>query len=171
MPYLSDVKGLQRFLGIVNHLAKFMPNLSSHTVHLRKLLEKGSVWSFENIYRQEIDILKNLVTMPPVLKFLDSKLPTKISCHAALKGLVAVLEQKHNDSWYPVGYASRCLTSAEKNYCQLEKETLSIVFACHKFHDFIYGKKCNVFNEHLPLQSIFKRSIVKAPPLMQMFLL
>ena len=114
MPYLSDVKGLQRFLGIVNHLAKFMPNLSSHTVHLHKLLEKGSVWSFENIYRQEIDILKNLVTMPPVLKFLDSKLPTKISCHAALKGLVAVLEQKHNDSWYPVGYASRCLTSAEK---------------------------------------------------------
>ena len=28
-----------------------------------------------------------------------------------------------------------------------------------------------MFNDHLPLQSIFKRSIVKAPPLIQRFLL
>ena len=54
------------------------------------------MWSFENIHRQEIDILKNLVTMPPVLKFFDSKLPAKISCNTSLKGLGAVLEQKHN---------------------------------------------------------------------------
>ena len=121
MPYPSDVKGLQRFLGMVSYLAKFMPNLSSHTVHLRKLLEKGSVWSFENIHRQETDILKNLLTLPPVLKYFDSKLRTKISCDASLKGLGAVLEQKRNDPWYPVGYASRPLTSAERNYCQLGK--------------------------------------------------
>ena len=34
--------------------------------------------------------------MPPVLKFFDSKLPAKISCNTSLKGLGAVLEQKHN---------------------------------------------------------------------------
>ena len=118
---------------------------------------------FKNILRQETDILKNLVTKSPVLKFFDSILPTKISCDASLKGLGAILEQKHNDSWYPVGYASRSLTSAERNYCQLEKEILSIAFTYHEFHDFIYGKKFSVFNDHLPLQSIFKRSILKHP--------
>ena len=51
MPYPSDVKGLQRFLGMVNYLAKFIPNSSSHTVHFRRLLEKGSAWSFDNIHR------------------------------------------------------------------------------------------------------------------------
>ena len=76
---------------------------------------------------------------------------------------------KKNDFWYSVGYASRSLTSAERKYCQLEKEILSIVFACHKFHGFIYGKKCNVFNDHLPLQFIFKRSIRKVPPHIQRF--
>ena len=141
MSYPSDVKGLQRFLGMINYLAKFLANLSTHTVHLCKLLEKDSVWSFENIHRQEIYILKYLVTKLPVLKSFDSKLPTKISCDASLKGLGAVLEQKHNDIWYPVGYTSRSLISAEKNYCQLEKEILSIVFACQKFHDFIHGKR------------------------------
>ena len=86
----------------------------------------------------------------------------KISCDASLKGLGAVLGQKHKDIWYPVGYPSRSLTSAEKNYCQLEKEIFSIVFACQKFHDFIYGKRFYVFNDHLPLQSIFKRYILNA---------
>ena len=56
---------------MVNYLAKFIPHLSSDTEHLCKL-EKGSVWSFENILRQEIDILKSCVTIPPVLKFFDS---------------------------------------------------------------------------------------------------
>ena len=51
MPCPSDVKGLQWFLGMVNYSAKFILNLSSHTIHLCKLLEKGSVWSFENIHR------------------------------------------------------------------------------------------------------------------------
>ena len=149
---------------MVNYLAKFIPNLSSH---IRKTLSVD----FKNILRQETDILKNLVTKSPVLKFFDSILPTKISCDASLKGLGAILEQKHNDSWYPVGYASRSLTSAERNYCQLEKEILSIAFTYHKFHDFIYGKKFSVFNDHLPLQSTFKRSILKAPRRIQRFLL
>ena len=92
---------------MVNYLAKFIPNLSSHTIHLCKLLEKDSVWSFENIHGQEIDILKNPVTKP-----------------TSLNGLKTVLEQKHDDSWYPVGYGTRYLTSAEMHCHQLEKEIL-----------------------------------------------
>ena len=70
MPYSSDVKGLQWFFCMVNYLAKFIPNLSTHTVPLRKLLEKDSVWSFEIIHRQEIGISKNLVTKPSSVKIL-----------------------------------------------------------------------------------------------------
>ena len=78
-------------------------------MHLCKLLEKDPMQSFKNIHRQEKEILKNLITKAPVLKFFDSKLPTKISCDASLKGLGVVLEQKQNDTWYPVGNASRSL--------------------------------------------------------------
>ena len=48
---------------------------------------------------------------------------------------------------------------------------MSIVFACQKFHNLIYGKKFHVFNDHLPLKSIFNKSILKAPPRIQRFLL
>ena len=34
----------------------------------------------------------------------------QVSCDASMKGLGAVLEQKHHDIWHPVSYASRSLT-------------------------------------------------------------
>ena len=95
----------------------------------------------------------------------------KVLCDASMKGLGAVLEQKHHDIWHPVSYASRSLTSAEENYCQLENKILSIVFACDKFHEFIYGKQFDIYNNHLPLKSIFNKIILKAPPRIQRFLL
>ena len=149
---------------MINYLAKFIPNLSSHTVNLRKLLEKDIKWCFGNIHIKEIDTLKSLIIKPPILKFYNPNLPIKISCDASQKGLGAVLEQQHENIWHPIGYASRTLTSAEQNYCQLEKDILPIVFACQKFHNLIYRKKFHVFNDHLPLKSIFNKSVLKAPP-------
>ena len=134
---------------MANNLGKFIPNLSTHTFNLQQLLEKDSLWCFENKHENEIDNLKQLITNSPVLNFYNPELPIKVSCDASIKGLAAVLEQKHHDIWYPVSYANRSLTSAEENYCHLEKEILSIVFICDKFHEFIYG------NDHLPLEINF----------------
>ena len=40
MPLPTNKKELQRFLGMVNYLGKFLPNLSDVSAPLRKLLEK-----------------------------------------------------------------------------------------------------------------------------------
>ena len=162
MPYPTNVKELQRFLGMVNYLRKFIPNLN-----LRKLLEKDIKWCFDNIHIKEIDTLKSLIIKPSILKFYNPNLSTKILCDASQKELGVVLEQQHENIWHPIGYASRTLTSTEQNYCYLS----SIVFACQKFHNLIYRKKFYVFNDHLSLKSIFNKSILKAPPRIQIFLL
>ena len=139
--------------------------------NLQKLLEKDSLWWFENKHENEIDNLKQLITNSPVLKFYNPELPIKVSCDASMIRLGAVLEQKHHYIWHPVSYASRSLTSAEENYCHLKNEILSIVFVCDKFHEFIYGKQFDVYNNHLPLKSVFNKTILKAPPRIQRFLL
>ena len=48
---------------------------------------------------------------------------------------------------------------------------MSIVFDFQKFHDYIYGRKFLIYNDRLPLQSIFQKSLHKAPPRIQRFLL
>ena len=77
-----------------------------------------------------------------------------------------MLEQLHETVWHPTTFASRSLTAAEQNYSQIEKETLSIVFSCEKFHEYIYvyGLRFVVENDRKPLISIFRRALSKSPP-------
>ena len=57
------------------------------------------------------------------------------------------------------------MTSAEKNYAQITKEMLSIVFAVRKFHQYVYGQESVlVESDHKPIESIMRKPLGKAPP-------
>ena len=171
MPFPTNKKELQRFLGMVNYLGKFLPNLSDISAPLRNLLEKDVEWCFDAPQMKAVQELKEMVTNNPILKFYDIQLPTRVSSDASTEGLGAVMEQQHPDGWFPVAFALRSLSVSEQNCCQQERETLSIVFACECFNVHVYGTKFQVLNDHQPLSSIFNKSIVKAPPRIQKFLL
>ena len=54
----------------------------------------------------------------------------------------------------PIAFASRTLSASEKNYAQVEKEALSLVFGVKRFHQFLYGRKFTLVTDHKPLQAI-----------------
>ena len=51
------------------------------------------------------------------------------------------------------------------------KELLAIVFACEKFHFYVYGRYVIVQSDHRPLESIFKKSLHQTTPRLQRMLL
>ena len=55
----------------------------------------------------------------------------------------------------PIAYASRTLTKAEKNYSQLKKEGLAVVFGVKKFHVYLWGRLFLIESDHKPLSSLF----------------
>ena len=81
-----------------------------------------------------------------------------------------MLEQLHGTVWYPTAFATRLLTAPNKTIAK-SKKTLSIVFLCEKFHEYVYGLRFVVQNDHKPLISIFERALSKSPPRIQRFLL
>ncbi|CAK1553186.1 unnamed protein product [Leptosia nina] len=91
-----------------------------------------------------------------------------MSVDASRDALGAVLLQHGR----PVEYASRTLTDAQRRYAQIEKELLAIVFACEKFHQYVYGKqKIIVESDHKPLESIFKKPLMSVPARLQPMML
>lgn len=94
-----------------------------------------------------------------MLKYHDLHKSTRISADTSQYGLGAVLLQQHAESWQPVAYASRALTSAETNYAQIEKELLACPYACEMFQEYVYGQSFEVETNHKPLVSIMSKAL------------
>ncbi|UYV77931.1 K02A2.6-like [Cordylochernes scorpioides] len=171
MPAPTDVHGVRRFLGMVNHLGRFVENLSEIVAPLNQLLVKGQdfVWdcSQEGAFRK----LKELLTTQPILAAYDVRKPTMVSSDASSYGLGAVLKQEgKNGIWRPVAYSSRTMTPTEKRYAQIEKEALAITWACERFQDFLLGKRFRIETDHKPLIPLFStKELSSLTPRLQRF--
>ena len=60
---------------------------------------------------------------------------------ASPAGLGAILLQHSQDTVRLVTYASPPLTDVECRYLQTEKEALTVVWACERFHIYLYSKQ------------------------------
>lgn len=168
MPYPSDKKSLERFLGVVNYLSKFIRNYSDHVFPLTRLLKKDNEWVWGECHTRAVDELKRALSSAPVLALYDACAPVTVSVDASSVALGAVLLQRGR----PVEYASRTLTDTQSRYAQIEKELLAIVFACEKYHQYIYGKTNIVIEtDHKPLENIFKKPLQSVPARLQRMLL
>ena len=163
----QNVKELQRFLGMVNYLSRFVQDLSTKAAPLRALLDKKNEWCWSNEQEHSWLGLKNSLKADPVLQFFDPNKPIRVSSDASKSGLGAVLLQQHDDKWLPVAYASRAMTEAECRYAQIEKETLAIVFACTRFDQYLYAQTFNIETDHKPLVAIFSKALNDCPPRIQ----
>ncbi|KAK2879315.1 hypothetical protein Q8A73_006228, partial [Channa argus] len=138
-----------RFLGMVTYLAKFVPQLSIQSTHLRNLIEQKNEWIWSHQHKQCFLKLKQILTHEPVLKFYDPEKNTRISADTSQYGLGAMLLQQHDKQWLPVAYASRALTSAQSRYAQIENEFLASMYALE--------------TDHKPLVSIMSKPLNDCP--------
>ena len=129
MPAPSDKKALQRFLGMINYLGSYIPNLSLESESLRN----DSAWQWNSCHESVFNKLKDLVTQAPVLAHFEVNKPIVLSVDASMSAVGAVILQ----SGKPVAYASKSLSLSQQRYAQIEKELYTIVFGCTRFRQYI----------------------------------
>ena len=155
-PVPTCQKDVHSFLGMINYLTRFIPNLASETAVLRKLLRKDIPWRWTEEENSVFEKLKKMLSSDLVVAHYDQSLPTSLIVDASPEGLGAILTQKQMDGTLkPVYYASRALTVQEKKYCQTEREALAVVWGCERFHLYLFGIEFTVLTDHNPLTVIY----------------
>ena len=156
VPAPQNVEDVRRFLGMVNQMGKFTPNLADRTKPLRDLLQKESDWTWGPALRSAFEDLKKLLTSSPVLALYDTLRETTLSADASSFGLGAVLLQKQlPGDLKPVAYVSRSMTPTEQRYAQIEKEALAFTWACERFSTYLIGMRFHIETDHKPLVPLF----------------
>ena len=122
MPAPTDKEGVKRFLGFVQYLSKFIPNLSDVDAPLREVTKTGLLFHWDKPQQESFDKLKKLCTQHPVLAYYDLNKELTIQCDASSFALGGVLMQNGNPI---IAYTSRAMTDTEQRYAQIEKEDVS----------------------------------------------
>ena len=99
---------------------------------------------------------KRSLSSSHVLVHYNPSLPVILESDASQYGIGAVILHRFpNEDERPIAYASRSLNSSEKNYSQIEKEGLAIIFCVTKYHMYQFGRKFTLRTDHKPLLKIF----------------
>ena len=158
-PAPQNVTQLKSFLGMLNYYHRHIPNMAEVLEPLHCLLRKNSSWKWSEQQDRAFQKTKELLTSSALLVHYDPNKPILLSCDASPYGLGAVLAHRMPDgSERPVGYASRTLSAAERNYSQIEKEGLAIIYAVKKFHQYLYGRQFIIYSDHKPLLGLLGES-------------
>lgn len=123
------------------YYGKFIPNLASLIQPLNNLLQHKRKWKWTAACNNAFQQAKEELSSSQVLVHYDPALPLTLAGDASAYGIGAVISHTMPDGTEcPIAFASRSLFPSERNYAQLQKEALSLIFGVKKFHQYLYHK-------------------------------
>ncbi len=166
-PIPTSPEEVRRFLGFAGYYRKFVKDFSKISRPLSQLMpksgakRKGSkmktptpqvVWKWSKAQEDSFQELKNRLSSPPVLGYVDYSKPFELHVDASTHGLGAVLYQEQDGHLRVIAYASRSLNKSEANYSAHKLEFLCLKWAItEKYHDYLYGTTFEVVTDNNPL--------------------
>ena len=160
----KTLKQLRSFMGTLNHLQRFIPDLHKYTVVFRASLKAENKKSFLWGEEQDLAFQKylNLIANIPNLFHYDASKASRVKCDASHSGLGACLEQEvEPNCWAPIAFAFRFLNSGEIKYSTNKLELLAIVWACEHFRTFLLGHRFVLLTDHKAIISALNETYVK----------
>ena len=108
---------------------------------------KGARFSWNDERQKAFEDLKSALICAPVLLLGDVSKPFRVFTDASETHIAGALMQEMEDTWHPVAFVSRKLSSAKQNYTIVEKETLAVVFALQCWRLYLF-KHFDLFTDN-----------------------
>lgn len=120
------------------------------------LLVKDAPFQWQPKQETAFRDLKKILSSNLILAHFDPNQRLILATDASNYGIGAqLMHRASNGMLKTIACASSSLTSAEKNYSQIDKEARGIVYGVLKFHQYLYGRKFTLHTDHEPLLRIF----------------
>jgi hypothetical protein len=152
----TDVKGVQRFLGMTGYYRQTIHNYANLAEPLTKLTRKGQTYSWGTEQQKAFDALKKTLTSDNIMAFPDSHLPYKLYTDASGYALGSILTQEKDGIERPIHYVSKKLTTGQQKWSPIEREAFAIVYSLKKLRPYLQGAVFTVVTDHAPLKSLFQ---------------
>ena len=170
----KSVGDVRKLLGLLGYYRRYVPDFARLAKPLFDLLKdtgkpcvrssKPITWL--QIHQDALNSLIDLLSSPPILAYPDVNLPYALYTDASDKGLGAALYQYQGGEMRVIGYGSRTLTAAEKNYNlhsgKLEFLALKWAITEH-FRDYLYyAPSFIVYTDNNPLTYVMSSAKLNA---------
>ena len=124
---------------------------------MERLLQENLPFVWSDRSQESFQRKKRILMSPLFLTHFQPDEPLFLALDASSVGVGAVL-------FHRIADVSKSLTPAERNYSQIEREALSIVFRIKKFYQYLWERKFTLLTDYQPLTIIFGSK--KAVPLL-----
>ena len=167
-PAPKEKHALESWLCTAQYYADFILGFASLTGPLNKLRRNDVQYEWTPERQAAFDAIKSALALQTTRVHFDERRQLILGTDASPYGVGAVLLQKHKDGReHMVTCASRTLSSAGRNYSQIKKEALGIVFGFKRYRQFVAGREVQLYTDHKPLTFIYKPDATISPTALQ----
>ena len=166
-PKPRTVKDLRKFLGAINFYRYFIPNAGGILRPLDSLLTPGKGIKKPVQWSTTADVAfhaaKSSLAQAASLAFPISGARISLMTDASDVAVGATLQQEIDGHQQPLGFFSKSLSGAQRNYFTFDRELLVMYLSLKNFRYFLEGRPFTIYTDHAPLTHAISSPLKNAP--------
>ena len=149
---LKTVKECRQFCGMVNFLSSFLPKLREYLIPIYALTKKKATFRWSEECQKSFDIIKDALQRPPVLRMPAGTGIFRLESDTSREVAGGTLYQWQEGQWALIGYHSKRLPDAVRNYGVCELELTGLVCNIHGFEHLLKDNYFEVIIDHKAIE-------------------
>ena len=159
IPEPKSIPQIRRFVGMVQFLHQFIPNLQQQLSVFHQMLGKNQKFKWDPLHVNAFNNIKQTVMNANMVYHPDPNRSFEVFCDASIDGIGAVLLQRdHDGKPHPVSFCSKLFNATQRNWHISEQEIYAVIHAVEKWRQYLISNHFTVYTDHLNLQELFNRA-------------